>query len=356
VLDPEQNSTFSDHYLEIPYDLSKVMFIGTANIRDTIPPPLLDRMEAIDLPGYTRDEKKKIAQQFLIPRQLEEHGLKEYEFQWKEEALDTIIDSYTREAGVRNLEREIAALCRHIAVRVAEDREVPEAINKKVVQEVLGPPKFYSEVAGRTPEVGVATGLAWTPSGGDIIFVEATKMAGQGKMHLTGQLGSVMKESVQAAFSYVHSKENELGISSEIFDKSDLHVHVPAGAIPKDGPSAGITMYVAISSRLTGIQIRPDVAMTGEITLRGMVLQVGGIKEKVLAAHRAGIKEIIIPKRNEKDLVEIPDEIRADLKFHFIQNVEEALDIAFVTPPVAKKIEVPPPSRPSEPPIDQPSA
>lgn len=356
VLDPEQNSTFSDHYLEVPFDLSKVMFIGTANIRDTIPPPLLDRMESIDLPGYTRDEKKKIAQQFLIPRQLEEHGLKEFDFKWKGESLDTIIDFYTREAGVRNLEREIAAICRCIAVRVAEDREIPNEINREVVGQVLGPPKHYSEVAGRTPEVGVATGLAWTPSGGDIIFVEATKMAGQGKMHLTGQLGSVMKESVQAAYSYVHSKEVELGIEADIFDKLDLHVHVPAGAIPKDGPSAGITMYAAIASRLTGIPIMPDVAMTGEITLRGLVLQVGGIKEKVLAAHRAGIKEIILPKRNEKDLIEIPEEIKKDLKFHFIQNVEDSLEYAFMRMPEAREIEAPLPRRPSKPPVDQPSA
>jgi len=356
VLDPEQNSTFSDHYLEIPYDLSKVMFIGTANVKDTIPPPLLDRMETIDLPGYTRDEKKKIAQQFLIPRQLEEHGLKEYALRWSEEALDVIIDSYTREAGVRNLEREIAAICRFIAVRVAEDREIPEDIDRKVVEEVLGPPKFYSEVAGRTPEVGVATGLAWTPSGGDIIFVEATKMIGQGKLHLTGQLGSVMKESVQAAYSYVHSKEAELGIKPDVFEKSDLHVHVPAGAIPKDGPSAGITMYVSIASRLTGIPVKPDVAMTGELTLRGMVLQVGGIKEKVLAAHRAGIKDIILPKRNEKDLVEIPQEIRSDLKFHFIQSVEESLSVALVRLPPTGLVDVTPPPRPSKPPTDQPLA
>jgi ATP-dependent Lon protease len=356
VLDPEQNSTFSDHYLEIPYDLSKVMFIGTANVKDTIPPPLLDRMETIDLPGYTRDEKKKIAQQFLIPRQLEEHGLKEYALRWSEEALDVIIDSYTREAGVRNLEREIAAICRFIAVRVAEDREIPEDIDSKAVEDVLGPPKFYSEVAGRTPEIGVATGLAWTPSGGDIIFVEATKMIGQGKLHLTGQLGSVMKESVQAAFSYVHSKEAELGIHPDVFEKSDLHVHVPAGAIPKDGPSAGITMYVSIASRLTGIPVKPDVAMTGELTLRGIVLQVGGIKEKVLAAHRAGIKDIILPKRNEKDLVEIPQEIRSDLKFHFIQNVEESLSVALVHLPPTLLVDVTPPPRPSKPPTDQPLA
>jgi len=355
VLDPEQNSTFSDHYLEIPYDLSRVMFIGTANVKDTIPPPLLDRMETIDLPGYTRDEKKKIAQQFLIPKQLEEHGLKEYDLKWAPEALDLIIDSYTREAGVRNLEREIASICRYIAVQVAEDREIPEIIDKKVVEQVLGPPKFYSEVAGRTPEEGVATGLAWTPSGGDIIFVEATKMAGQGKLHLTGQLGSVMKESVQAALSYARSKNKELSIQDEIFEKTDIHVHVPAGAIPKDGPSAGITMYAAIVSRLTGRPIRPEVAMTGEITLRGMVLQVGGIKEKVLAAHRAGIKEIILPKRNEKDLVEIPNEIKQDLKFHFIQTADEVIEIAFVPPKQFQEIETPP-SKPSQPPMDQPAA
>ena len=353
VLDPEQNYSFSDHYLEIPYDLSQVMFIGTANVRHTIPPPLLDRMETIDLPGYTRDEKKKIARQFLIPRQLDEHGLKEFGFSWDEDALDIIVDSYTREAGVRNLEREVAAICRFIAVRIAEDREIPEVINGKVVESVLGPPKFYSDVAGRIPEVGVATGLAWTPSGGDIIFVEVTRMAGQGKLHLTGQLGDVMKESVQAAYSYVHSKVDELNFTNDFFEKSDLHVHIPAGAIPKDGPSAGITMFVAITSRMTGIPIRPDIAMTGEITLRGMVLQVGGIKEKVLAAHRAGIKEIIIPQRNEKDLVEIPDEIQQDLTFHFIQSVDEALAIALVSSSFNKPT-TPPEARESQPPQSQP--
>lgn len=337
VLDPEQNYSFVDHYLEIPYDLSKVMFIGTANIRDTIPPPLLDRMETIDLPGYTRDEKRKIAQQFLIPRQLIEHGLKDYSIKWEESAIEMIIDSYTREAGVRNLEREIASICRFIAVKVAEEKPIPEVINKALVEEVLGHPKFYSEVAGRVAEVGVATGLAWTPAGGDIIFVEATKMAGQGKLHLTGQLGSVMKESVQAALSYIHSRSNEFGISEEAFEKTDLHVHVPAGAIPKDGPSAGITMFVALASRLTGIAVRPDVAMTGEITLRGTVLQVGGIKEKVLAAHRAEIKEIILPDRNRKDLMEVPGEIKAALRFHFIKEVDEALELALVSPIKSRK-------------------
>jgi len=332
VLDPEQNNSFSDHYVEVPYDLSKVMFIGTANVRDTIPPPLLDRMETIDLPGYTREEKKKIARQFLIPRQLDEHGLREFDFKWHDEAIETIIDSYTREAGVRSLEREIASVCRFIAVKVAEDREVPEAIDRKVVEEVLGPPKFFAEVAGRDAEIGVATGLAWTPSGGDIIFVEASRIPGQGKLHLTGQLGSVMKESAQAAYSYVHSNARELGIPEEVFEKSDIHVHVPAGAIPKDGPSAGITMFTAIASRLSGRPVRPEVAMTGEITLRGLVLQVGGIKEKVLAAHRAGITDILLPKRNEKDIVEIPAEIRDALRFHFIQLVDDALGAALAAP------------------------
>ncbi len=333
VLDPEQNDTFADHYIEVPYDLSRVLFIGTANVTDTIPPPLLDRMEVIEIPGYTREEKKKIARQFLIPKQQAEHGLHDYQLDWLEDALDLVVDSYTREAGVRNLEREIASLCRWIAVLVAEDREIPNVIDRPRMEEVLGPIRHFSGVAEMKGEPGVATGLAWTPTGGDIIFIEATRMPGKAKLSLTGQLGSVMKESAQAALSYVHTNAAELGIPEEAFEKSEFHIHVPAGAIPKDGPSAGVTMFTAIASLLTSRPIRPDVAMTGEITLRGAVLQVGGIKEKVLAAHRAGIKRIIMPTRNEKDLQEIPEDIRGELEFRFVQRMDEVLQHVLLDPP-----------------------
>ncbi len=330
VLDPEQNDTFSDHYIEVPYDLSRVLFIGTANVQDTIPPPLLDRMEVIEIPGYTREEKKKIARQFLIPKQLEEHGLNDYKFDWVEDALDLVIDSYTREAGVRNLEREVASICRSVAVLVAEDREVPDTVDPALVEKVLGPEKYYSEVAEMKGEPGVATGLAWTPTGGDILFIEATRMLGKGNINLTGHLGSVMKESAQAAISYVHANARSLGIDETLFDKSDFHIHVPAGAIPKDGPSAGVTMFTSLASLLMGRSVRPDVAMTGEITLRGMVLQVGGIKEKVLAAHRAGIRRVVMPARNEKDLQEIPDEIRRDMTFSFVQRIIDVLPLVLM--------------------------
>jgi ATP-dependent Lon protease len=354
VLDPEQNDSFSDHYVEVPYDLSRVLFIGTANVRDTIPPPLLDRMEVIEIPGYTREEKKKIARQFLIPKQLEEHGLHDYRFEWTESALDLIVDSYTRESGVRNLEREVASICRNIAVLVAEDREIPETVDPSIVEKVLGPVKYYSEVAEMEGEPGVATGLAWTPTGGDILFIEAMRMHGKGKLNLTGQLGDVMKESAQAALSYVHANADELGFDDDVFETSEFHIHVPAGAIPKDGPSAGITMYVAIASLLMGRPVRPDVAMTGEITLRGMVLQVGGIKEKVLAAHRAGIKRIVMPKRNEKDLKEIPEEIREEMSFSFVQRMSEVLELVLAE---GSEDRVPgdAPSKDSQPPRPQPA-
>jgi ATP-dependent Lon protease len=330
VLDPEQNDSFADHYIEVPYDLSRVLFVGTANVQDTIPPPLLDRMEVIEIPGYTREEKKKIARQFLIPKQLEEHGLNDYKVTWNESALDLIIDSYTREAGVRNLEREVASICRYVAVLVAEDKEIPDTVDTALVEKILGPVKYYSEVAEMKGEPGVATGLAWTPTGGDILFIEATRMYGKGNLNLTGHLGSVMKESAQAALSYVHANAEELGIDDSVFEKSDFHIHVPAGAIPKDGPSAGITMFTALASLLMGRPVRPDVAMTGEITLRGMILQVGGIKEKVLAAHRAGIKRVVMPKRNEKDLREIPEEIREDMTFDFVQRMSDVLPLVLV--------------------------
>jgi ATP-dependent Lon protease len=328
VLDPEQNFSFSDHYIDVPFDLSKVMFITTANVLDTIPPALRDRMETLELPGYSEDQKMMIAKEFLIPKQVCEHGLSSEYIEFQDTALQVIISSYTREAGVRNLEREIAAICRGVAKDVARGIKEKVVIVPENLHKFLGPVKFFLEVAERTYDAGVATGLAWTPTGGDIIFVEATKMRGEKGLTLTGQLGDVMKESAQAALAYVRSKSRELGIEEDFFEKNDIHIHVPAGAIPKDGPSAGITMFVALTSLLTNKPIRSDVAMTGEITLRGLVLPVGGIKEKVLAGMRAGIKTIILPKKNEKDLEEIPENIRNQLDFKFIQRMDEAIDLA----------------------------
>jgi ATP-dependent Lon protease len=306
VLDPEQNHSFSDHYIDVNFDLSKVMFITTANVLDTIPPALRDRMEVLELPGYSEDQKMMIAREFLIPKEIHEHGLSAEYIEFEDAAVETIISSYTREAGVRNLEREIATVCRGVAKDVAREIKDKVVITPENLHKFLGPVKFFPEVAERTSEPGVATGLAWTPTGRDIIFVEATKMRGEKGLMLTGQLGDVMKESAQAALAYVRTKAKELNIEEDFFAKHDIHIHVPAGAIPKDGPSAGITMFVALVSLLTNIPIRNDVAMTGEITLRGLVLPVGGIKEKVLAANRAGIKMVILPKKNEKDLEEIP--------------------------------------------------
>jgi len=327
VLDPEQNFSFSDHYLEVAFDLSKVMFIATANILDPVPPALKDRMEVLELPGYTEEEKIMIAREFLIPKELGEHGLTADLVEFEEEALQIIVRSYTREAGVRNLEREIAAVCRAIAQEVAEGKTEKTVVKGEDVRKYLGPIKHYSEVAERTKYAGVATGLAWTPTGGDIIFIEATKMKGKGNPPLlTGQLGDVMKESAQAAWSYIRSKAQDFNIPDEVFEKQDVHVHVPQGAIPKDGPSAGITMLVALVSLLTDRPVRNDVAMTGEITLRGLVLPVGGIKEKVLAARRAGITNLILPKMNEKDLEEVPESIKENMHFKFIERVDEAID------------------------------
>ena len=306
VLDPEQNSTFSDHYLEVEFDLSKVMFITTANILDTIPPALRDRMEVLDLSGYIEEEKIQIARKHLIPKQLEEHGLSEKILSFNKKALQLIIRSYTREAGLRNLEREIASVCRGVAKEVAEGKIQTKRITEEDLHQYLGPVHFFSEIAERTQEPGVATGLAWTQAGGDILFVEASKMPGRRTMTLTGQLGDVMKESAGAALSYIRSKAVQLGIPEDFYEKNDLHVHVPAGAIPKDGPSAGTAIMTALTSLLTDRPIRGNLAMTGEITLRGLVLPVGGIKEKVLAAKRAGITTVILPKKNEKDLEEIP--------------------------------------------------
>ena len=333
VLDPEQNYAFSDHYIDVAFDLSKVMFITTANILDPIPPALRDRMEVLDLPGYTEEEKLKIAKEFLVPKQLEAHGLTDTHIKFEDGAIRRLTLEYTREAGVRNLEREIANICRAVAKRVAEGQEGLAIIRAEDVPAYLGPVKFFSEVAERTSEPGVATGLAWTPTGGDILFVEATRMKGRKTFSLTGQLGEVMKESAQAALSYVRARAKALKIPEDFFDHSDIHIHVPAGAIPKDGPSAGVTMFTALTSLLTGRPVRSDVALTGEITLRGLVLPVGGIKEKVLAANRAGITTVILPKRNEKDLEEVPEEVKKRMKFHFVQRMDEVIDLALQKKP-----------------------
>ena len=333
VLDPEQNDTFVDHYLEIPYDLSKVMFIATANVADTIPAPLRDRMEIIEIPGYTRNEKLAIARNHLVPKQLEEHGIGPETLTLTDEAIRLIIDRYTREPGVRNLERKIASVIRGIAVKVAEGEKGPWTIaTVDDIRPYLGPPRFTSEVAERLDEPGVATGLAWTAAGGEILFVEATRMHGTGKLQLTGQLGDVMKESAQAALSYVRAHAEQFHVPEDFLEKSDIHIHVPAGAMPKDGPSAGVTMMTALVSLLTGVRVRHDVAMTGEITLRGRVLPVGGIKEKVLAAHRAGIKVVILPELNEPDLEEVPAEVREDLTFVPVNRMEQVLSVALEEP------------------------
>lgn len=328
VLDPEQNNAFMDHYLAVPFDLSNVMFITTANLIHTIPNPLRDRMEVIEISGYTLEEKVGIATQYLIPRQLEANGITVKHAQITEPALRKIISEHTREAGVRNLEREIAQVFRKVARKVAEGKPKLNQITPATLNQYLGIPKYLPEEEMKKDEVGVTTGLAWTEVGGEIIYVEATLMKGKGSLILTGQLGDVMKESAQAALSFIRSKSKELGIQSDIYSKNDIHIHVPAGAIPKDGPSAGITMACSIASALTGIPVRKEVAMTGEITLRGRVLPIGGLKEKILAAKAAGIKTILLPKRNEKDLEEIPKHIQKDLKLIFVETTEEVLQHA----------------------------
>ncbi len=350
VLDPEQNDTFADHYLEIPYDLSKVMFIATANVGDTIPPPLRDRMEIIEIPGYTRREKLAIATAHLLPKQLEEHGIKKDQILITNKALEMVIDHHTREAGVRNLERQIATVIRGFAVKVAEGDPGPFKVDSEDdLRPFLGPPRFISDVAERTAETGVATGLAWTSVGGEILFIEATRMHGSGKLQLTGQLGDVMKESAQAAMSFVRTRAKALDIPDDFIEKHDIHIHIPAGGMPKDGPSAGVTMLSALVSLLTGIRIRSDVAMTGEITLRGRVLPVGGIKEKVLAAHRAGIKRVILPERNVADLEEVPQEIKNELEFFGVSRMDEVLKLALEDPSKIKlDLSVPDPVKPVE--------
>ncbi len=328
VLDPEQNATFSDHYLEVQFDLSSVMFIATANMVDTIPPALLDRMEVLELPGYTRNEKAHIARNYLIPRQMKENGIQDVAVNWPEETIYKIIDNYTRESGVRNLERTIEGVCRAIAVRVAEGQDMQGfTVTPGVLPEMLGPQKFLDMQSLETHEPGVAAGLAWTPVGGDVIYVESRRMKGKGQLVLTGQLGDVMKESAQAALSLLRSDAAGYGIPEDVLDNTDVHIHVPAGAVPKDGPSAGVTMFSSLLSLFTGRRVRHDVAMTGEITLRGRVLPVGGIKEKSLAAHRAGARRLILPLENRKDLEEIPEEARRDMEILFVSRVAELPDL-----------------------------
>jgi ATP-dependent Lon protease len=325
VLDPEQNSTFRDNYLGVPFDLSRVVFIATANVIDSVPPPVRDRMEIIDLPGYTREEKLQIALRYLVNRQREANGLKEGQCEITVGALESIIANYTREAGVRQFEREIGRVMRHAAMRVAENGQVQVRVDAADLDTILGPAKFEHEIGLRASLPGVATGLAWTPVGGDILFIEATRVSGRGQLLLTGQLGGVMKESAQAALTLLKARADDLNISAAMFDHIDVHVHVPAGAIPKDGPSAGVAMFVALASLFTDRPVHHDVAMTGEISLRGMVLPVGGIKEKVLAAQRAGLRVVLLPTRNEKDLREVPEAARTSLQFIFLETVDDAI-------------------------------
>jgi ATP-dependent Lon protease len=328
VLDPRQNNTFSDRYLDVPFDLSQVLFIATANYMDGVPEPLRDRMEVISLPGYTEREKLEIAKRYLVRRQLEENGLKPEQCEWQDEAFRRIINDYTHEAGVRELERQIGAVCRAVAAQVARGKAERVTITPERVAELLGPAKYVRETKLKTSQPGVATGLAYTPAGGEVLHIEATRYPGKGSVTLTGHIGEVMKESVQAALSLVRSRNSQIGAKPEDFRNIDIHVHVPAGAVPKDGPSAGIAMFTALASLFSNTPVRPDVAMTGEITLRGLVLPIGGLKEKSLAAMRAGISTVIIPKLNEKDLVDVPEEAKQKLKFVPVENVDEALSVA----------------------------
>ncbi len=328
VLDPEQNKDFRDNYLDVPFDLSQVMFITTANQLDTIPPPLLDRMEVLHLPGYTEHEKLNIAKKYLIPKEVKANALKLEEIVIEDDTLRGIIKDYTREAGVRNLEREIANVCRKVAKSVAEGKPVPVTVKAEHLHDYLGNARFFAETAVRIDRPGVVTGLAWTPTGGDILFIEATMMPGNKQLTLTGQLGDVMKESAQAALSYVRSQAEQLGINKDFYEKTDIHIHVPAGAIPKDGPSAGVTMTTAIVSMLTGKVAKHNLAMTGEITLRGKVMPIGGVKEKVLAAKRAGITTVILPEKNKNDLEDVPEELRKEMNFIFVDTIDQVIDSA----------------------------
>jgi ATP-dependent Lon protease len=336
VLDPEQNATFQDHYLDVAYDLSQITFLCTANNPDTIPPALWDRMEVIDCPGYTRAEKLHISLEFLCPKQLSAHGLTDERLEFRRDGLERIIDSYTREAGVRGLEREIGAVCRSVVMRIAEgESDLRVVADGPMVEKTLGPPRHTPDLAERTSAPGVATGLAWTPAGGDILFIEATQMPGKGEVMVTGNLRSVMNESATTAVSFVRSRAKDLGLNPEFLKGTDLHLHVPKGGTPKDGPSAGVTMFSAVASLLLRCPVKRHVAMTGEITLRGSVLPVGGIKEKLLAAHRAGIREVLVPARNERDLEEVPKEVRSELTVHLIKRVEQVLPLVLEPPPEA---------------------
>ncbi|HVX41145.1 MAG TPA: endopeptidase La [Gemmatimonadaceae bacterium] len=337
VLDPAQNNAFVDHYLNLPFDLSQCLFICTANNLYDIPAPLRDRMEVIKIAGYTVEEKVEIAWRYLLPRLLEEHGITDKDIQFTDESLSFISNRYSREAGLRNFERNLAAIMRKRARKKADGEEGAWVIDVDKVEEILGIPRYAVEEAEKVPEVGVVTGLAWTSTGGDIMLIEALKMPGSGRLTVTGQLGDVMRESVDAAYSYVRSRAQQLGIDDSVFKESDLHIHLPAGAIPKDGPSAGITLTLAIASALSGRPVRRDVAMTGEVTLRGKVLEIGGVKEKVLAAYRAGLREVIMPKSNEKDLREVPDEVRKNMAFTFVDRMDEVLHLALL-PPVPEEL------------------
>jgi ATP-dependent Lon protease len=328
VLDPRQNNAFVDRYLDVPFDLSQIIFIGTANYIEGVPEPLRDRIEVISLPGYTEREKLEIAKRYLIGRQLDENGLKPEQCEFREDAIRQIINDYTHEAGVRELERQIGAICRSVAAKCARGECAHLDVTPEFVGKTLGPARYVRESKLKTSQPGVVTGLAYTPYGGEVLHIEATRYPGKGSVTLTGQIGNVMKESVQAALSLVRSRNGQIGISPENFTEMDIHVHVPAGAVPKDGPSAGIAMFTALASLFTNKPVRPDVAMTGEITLRGLVLPIGGLKEKSLAAMRAGISTVIIPKLNEKDLVDVPDEAKQKLKFVPVENVDEVLAVA----------------------------
>lgn len=339
VLDPEQNSTFTDHYLEVPFDLSQTLFVLTANTLHTIPRPLLDRMEVITLSGYTEDEKVNIARRYLVPKQMAAHGLKKEVLDLDDEVLLKLVQGYTRESGVRTLEREVANFCRKIAIRLVKEDWEPHSLTVDDLESALGVPRFHFQVAAKAPEIGAVTGLAFTEVGGVVLTVEVTPLPGKGKLTLTGQLGDVMKESAQAAWTFVRAHAVQLGIEEDFYDKTDLHIHVPEGATPKDGPSAGVTMATAMASAIAQRSVRSDLAMTGEITLRGNVLPIGGVKEKVLAAHRAGIKVVLLPEENRKDLEDVPENVRKIMEFHFVSRIEEVLKLALL--PLAHSDEVP---------------
>ena len=332
VLDPAQNGTFQDHYIDTPFDLSQITFLATANNPDTIPGPLWDRLEIIEVPGYTRTEKRNIATEFLCPKQLSAHGLTPERLEFTVEGVEAIVDNYTREAGVRGLEREIGSVCRSVAMRLAEGEDVHEVADAATVEKILGAPRYTRDVVEDHLSPGVATGLAWTPSGGDVLFIEATKMPGKGSVVVTGNLKAVMQESATAAVSFVRSHAKDMGLEPEFLRAIDLHLHVPKGGTPKDGPSAGITMFSAVASLLLRCSVKRDVAMTGEITLRGSVLPVGGIKEKLLAAHRAGMKEVLIPARNERDLDDVPKDVLGELRVHLVKRVDEILPLVLEPP------------------------